>query len=306
MRIVLLGTGTPKPDHRRAGTSTLVAVEQDTLLFDCGPGATIRAVAAGYPPTSIDYLFFTHHHFDHNLDYPHLVLTRWDQGAGAVRDLQVFGPPPTMSMTRLLFDPGGVYDADIVARTSSAASLALHVARGGALPRARPHVVAHEIGPGEVYADHHWLVRAAPTTHVEHLRSLAYRTEAEEGAVVIAGDTKPCRSVVDLARGADILIHPANVNPGSLGSTPPVEAGRIAAAAGVKMLVLVHLGQSADDEGIAQQVLTDVRSVFDGTALLGADGMEISLTVSGKPVLAMEGSSIPAPRSPIDDPCARC
>ena len=124
--------------------------------------------------------------------------------------------------------------------------------------------------------------------------------------MVIAGDTKPCRSVVDLARGADILIHPANVNPGSLGSTPPVEAGRIAAAAGVKMLVLVHLGQSADDEGIAQQILTDVRSVFDGTALLGADGMEISLTVSGKPVLAMEGSSIPAPRSPIDDPCARC
>ena len=43
-------------------------------MFDCGPAATHKLVKAGLYPTQVDNLFFTHHHFDHNIDYPCFLL----------------------------------------------------------------------------------------------------------------------------------------------------------------------------------------------------------------------------------------
>jgi ribonuclease BN (tRNA processing enzyme) len=223
----------------------------------------------------MDYLFFTHHHFDHNLDYPHIVLTRWDQGAGKIKDLRVFGPPPTERMTDQLFGQEGVYDSDIVARTNSVGSIDLYLARGGTLPRQRPRVVAQDISGGVVCSGDGWLVRAALTTHVEHLRSLAYRVDSTEGTIVFAGDTEPCRSVVELSTGADVLIHPCNINSKAAGATPPIEAGRVAAAAGVRTLVLIHLGAVLDQTDTVKAILTEVARTFGGNVLLGIDEMEI-------------------------------
>ena len=48
---------------------------------------------------------------------------------------------------------------------------------------------------------------AAPADHVQpYLDSLAYRLDSDEGSVVLTGDTAPCDSVTDLARGADVLM----------------------------------------------------------------------------------------------------
>ncbi|MBI4279597.1 MAG: MBL fold metallo-hydrolase [Armatimonadetes bacterium] len=277
MRIILLGTGTPMPDPKYAGTSCLIEVGGHALLFDCGPGATVRAVAAGFKPTQIDYLFFTHHHFDHDLDYPHLVLTRWDQGAGKIRDLRVYGPPPTERMTRLLFEEGGVYDADLRARTLSPLSTVLHVARGGTLPRLRPVVIAQDVSPGVVCSTAGWLVRCAPARHSEHLISLAYRVESDEGTVVIAGDTEPCRGVVELARGADLLIHMCVLEPHATvgGVARAEEAGAVARDAEVKALALVHMGAAADEPGTAERLARDAGRVFRGRVIVGRDLLEV-------------------------------
>jgi ribonuclease BN (tRNA processing enzyme) len=43
----------------------------------------------------VDNLFFTHHHFDHNIDYPCFLLCRWDQAAGHGSELNVYGPKLT-------------------------------------------------------------------------------------------------------------------------------------------------------------------------------------------------------------------
>ena len=65
MNITLLGTGTPEPDPSRLGSSVLVELAGVSLLFDVGRGASIQLVRAGKTARSIDYLFITHHHFDH-------------------------------------------------------------------------------------------------------------------------------------------------------------------------------------------------------------------------------------------------
>jgi ribonuclease BN (tRNA processing enzyme) len=44
----------------------------------------------------VDNLFFTHHHFDHNINYPCFLLCRWDQAAGRGSDFNVYGPKLTL------------------------------------------------------------------------------------------------------------------------------------------------------------------------------------------------------------------
>ena len=68
-KIYLLGTGTPTPTPTRFGSSHVIKVSDEYLMFDCGPAATHKLVKAGLWPTQIDYLFFSHHHFDHVLTY---------------------------------------------------------------------------------------------------------------------------------------------------------------------------------------------------------------------------------------------
>ncbi len=47
MRITLLGTGGPKPDPNRQGSSVLLNIDRDYLLFDAGRGASTQLVRAG-------------------------------------------------------------------------------------------------------------------------------------------------------------------------------------------------------------------------------------------------------------------
>ncbi len=90
-KIYLLGTGTPTPTPVRFGSSYVMEVGGEYLMFDCGPAATLKLVQAGLWPTQIDYLFFSHHHFDHDIDYPCFLLCRWDQSIGNEDRLQAYG-----------------------------------------------------------------------------------------------------------------------------------------------------------------------------------------------------------------------
>ena len=68
--IYVISGGTPTPTPARFGSAHVLKVGDQHLMFDCGPAATHKLVKAGLFPTQIDYLFFTHHHFDHDIDYP--------------------------------------------------------------------------------------------------------------------------------------------------------------------------------------------------------------------------------------------
>jgi tryptophanyl-tRNA synthetase len=71
-------------------------------------------------------------------DYPRLLLTRWDQGAGKIPELKVYGPPPIKDVTRALFEPGGAFWPDLVARTEHMCSVSIYHARGGVGERKKP------------------------------------------------------------------------------------------------------------------------------------------------------------------------
>ena len=73
-RVYVLGSGTPTPTPQRFGSSFVAEFGDYQVMIDCGPAATHKLVKAGLWPTNIDHLFFTHHHFDHDIDYPCFLL----------------------------------------------------------------------------------------------------------------------------------------------------------------------------------------------------------------------------------------
>src|SRR3970282_1761870 len=105
-QVFVLGAGTPTPTPHRFGSAFAVEVGRGDLMFDCGPAATHKLVKAGIFPTQVDYLFFTHHHFDHDVDYPCFLLCRWAIGAGLERRLEVYGPAPSEGLTARLLRAG--------------------------------------------------------------------------------------------------------------------------------------------------------------------------------------------------------
>ena len=271
-QVFVLGAGTPTPTPHRFGSAFAVQVGGEYLMFDCGPAATHKLVKMGIFPTQVDYLFFTHHHFDHDVDYPCFLLCRWDQSVGKEQTLQVFGPTLTQTLTERIIGEQGVFAHDWKARVNHPLSQRVFVNRGGTLPRKPPHVLAKDVGPGPVHRGREWAVSAAPAEHVQPwLDSLAYRLDSAEGSIVFTGDTQPCRSVVDLARGADMMLcmcwddqerMQANGEaPGQCGTTG---AAQMAQEAGVKKLVLVHIGPHLSTHGPMEKGIGDVRRIYSG------------------------------------------
>ncbi|HXH09858.1 MAG TPA: MBL fold metallo-hydrolase [Alphaproteobacteria bacterium] len=280
-QVYILGAGTPTPTPSRFGSAHVVEVAGEYLMFDCGPAATYKLVKAGLFPTKVDYLFFTHHHFDHDVDYPCFLLCRWDQSIGRENQLRVYGPTLTETITERILGENGAFAHDWKARVHHPLSQRVYVNRGGTLPRQPPSVLAKDVGPGPVHRGRDWEVRAAPAEHVQpYLDSLAYRLDSADGSIVFTGDTQPCQSVVDLARGADMLLcmcwddQERMVETGeAFGQCGTIGAAQMARDAAVKKLVLVHVGPHLSSHGPMEKGIGDVRKIFDGELIFAEELM---------------------------------
>lgn len=285
MRITLLGTGTPAPSMTRQSSGYLIDVAGDVLVFDHGPGAHHRLIEGGRRAAEVTHAFFSHLHYDHCMDYARLVLQRWDQGAGRIPELLVFGPPPVARMTSLLFDEAGVYDVDIKARIGHESSLDVFRERGGLLPRVRPAPVVAEIHAGTKIEGRGWTLTAGHAAHVQpYLECLAFRLDSDEGSICYSGDSGMCEELVELARGCDVLIQMNHHYSG----TEPSSAYRaacgnhqdnavMASRAGVKTLVLTHILPDLDRPGRHDEITREIQRVFSGEVVWGEDLMQIGV-----------------------------
>jgi ribonuclease Z len=222
------------------------------------------------------------------MDYGRLVLQRWDQGAGRIGELNVYGPAPIARMTDQLFGPDGVYGPDIRARVEHRSSLDVFEARGGKLPRERPAPRVTEIRAGSVIDSTGWKLTVGHAQHVQpYLECLAFRLDTSEGSICYTGDSGPSDTIVELAKGCDLLIHMNHYFSG----TEPSPAYRaacgnhrdnaiIAKRAGVKTPVLTHLLAQIDQAGVREQIVHEIQQVFQGKVIWGEDLMRLSLTGS--------------------------
>ncbi|MDP6065165.1 MAG: MBL fold metallo-hydrolase [SAR202 cluster bacterium] len=284
-RIHVLGAGTPTPTPTRFGSAYAVEVAGELIMVDCGPAATHKLVKAGLWPTDVDYLFFTHHHFDHDVDFPCFLLCRWDQSSGKENKLQVFGPTLTEKITEGIIGENGLFAHDWKARINHPLSQKVFQNRGGILPRTPPNVLAKDVGAGKVYSGKEWEVTAAPALHVQpYLDSLAYRIDSSEGSAVFTGDTEPCQTVVDLAKDADVLVSMCwddqevmEANGEAHRQCGTTGAAQMAQEAGVKKLVLVHIGPNLASHDPMEKGLGDIRSIYDGEVVFSDELLTVDI-----------------------------
>jgi ribonuclease BN (tRNA processing enzyme) len=279
LRLILLGTaGGPTPKATRAAPAQVLLYRDAAFVVDCGNGVARQLRLAGVPLTSLRHVFLTHHHSDHNADYGTLLLLAW--ASDLVRPVDTWGPPPLARMTALFLE---MSQTDIAARVADEGRPAL-------APLVRPHEVIQE---GVVVRDGDLTVTCARVHHPLVEQCYAYRFDTPGRSVVISGDTNPSSSLVALARNADVLVHevmylpavdrmlagapdPAALKRHLLDSHTPVEeAGRIAAEAKVKTLVLSHFVPGETPPVADAQWLAGAKAHFGGHVVVGRDLLEI-------------------------------
>lgn len=276
----ILGSGTPTPTPDRYGTAHVVRAGGQLVMFDCGPAATHKLVKAGLWPTDVSHLFFSHHHYDHDVDYPCFLLCRWDQNIQQRSNpLSVFGPTLTAELTENLIGERGAFAHDIRARINFSSSQHTFANRGGQLPRLWPQVDARDVEAGWQFETDAWRVTSAHAVHAQpYLDSLAWRIETDECSIVFTGDTEPCDTVRELAEGADVLVSMCwdhqdkmQCECEDVGQTGTVGAGKLADEAGVKNLVLVHSGPGLMRPGSMERAVGDIREVYKGQVWVGEE-----------------------------------
>ena len=283
MRLWLLGTGTPTPSLRRMCSGYLVRTGADVMLFDHGFGAHHRLLELGVPATEVTHAFFSHHHYDHMGDYPRLLLTRWDQGAGKLPELNVYGPPGIAAITERLIADDGAFGPDLISRTRNQASIDVYRARGGVGERARPQPLVRELMKTDIVEGNGWTVRTTEVHHFQpHLTSYGYRLDADGQSFVYSGDTGPCRALAALAQDCDVMVHMCHYLTGTaLSKTYAAytmghrELAELAQDARVKNLVLSHMTLQFDRPGMRERVIREVGEIYKGNVYFGEDLMEI-------------------------------
>ena len=237
IEIILTGTGSPMVDPNRAGPSTVVTAGNQTFLVDCGRGVLMRAAAAGVGAAGLTALLLTHLHSDHITDLADVITTRWVSSIGP-NPLPIIGPPGTRA----------VVEATLAAL---APDISYRIAHHADITEP-PAVTVHEYTDGQVWDSDGVRITAAPTDHRPVEPTLAFRIEHGGASAVLAGDTVPCATLDDLARGAGALVHtvirkdlveqmPAQRIRDILDYHSSVEqAAGTAARAGVDTLVLTH------------------------------------------------------------------
>lgn len=278
-RLILLGTaGGPTPKALRAAPASAVVIDDAVYVIDCGNGVARQLALAGLSLGAIADVFITHHHSDHNADYGNLLWLAW--AADLRHPVDTWGPPPLKRMTRQFLAMNG---ADIRTR----------IADEGRAPLA-PMIRAHELRRGgEVMRDERVKVTAVLVEHPPVAPAFAYRFDGPDRSIVFSGDTRPSPALVELARGADVLVHEvmylpalerliaseaqaARLRQHLLDShTTTEQVGRLASEAGVKTLVLNHFVPGGDASLTDAVWREAVAPHFSGELIVGRDLMEV-------------------------------
>ncbi|MEU9832484.1 MBL fold metallo-hydrolase [Streptosporangium sp. NPDC048047] len=246
MRITVLGACGAWPETGSACSGYLVEHDGFRLVMDLGY-ATFPRLLEHVAAEEVDAVWISHGHPDHCVDLNPLLRAR-ALGDEPVPALPVFAPPGALDAVLALDKPGML-----------AASYALHEVVPGD---------AFEIGP----------FRAGTRLLPHHVPNAGIRLEADGAVLAYTGDTGPSPEVVELARGADLLVAEATYVDEVPGGDAPYltsarQAGAQAARAGAGRLLLTHLWPGTGRE--AARRAAEAR--FDGETGVAESGQVIDL-----------------------------
>jgi len=271
LSVILLGTGNPRPNPEHAGAAAAVVAGDHWFLVDAGRGVTMRLAATDLAYGSMRAVFLTHLHSDHTAGLPDVFTTSWQFGRRT--PLALYGPAGTRTLSDAILQ-FFAYD--------------IHIRRDlvDEKPAAGAKIETHTVHQGVVYDDGGVRVTAFLEEHPPVKPAFGYRFDSGGRSIVLSGDTRPNANLVRYAKGADILVMEAYL-PGFFQTvdiprvarrleayhTDALQAGAIAAAAGVKTLVLTHLIPPAAGAELGELA----GRAFKGTIIVGSDLKKIDV-----------------------------
>ncbi|HEX6086060.1 MAG TPA: ribonuclease Z [Thermoanaerobaculia bacterium] len=271
MAITFLGTSSGTPSRERNVSSVAVALDGTVILFDCGEGTQHQLLRAPVRSGAIEAIFITHLHGDHVYGLPGLLATL--SMNGRTRPLTLIGPAGLrehvecvlrtshhnpmfpLELEPRTFDGFRVISAPLEHSIPAVGYCVIEDDRPGTFDPERARALG--IPPGPRWGE---LQRAGDPRVCGPSRPgrrIAYCT-----------DTRPCASAVELARGADVLIHESTYAEElraeaeeRLHSTA-MGAARVARDAGVGRLILTHFSTRYQD---VAPLLAEAREIFPNT-----------------------------------------
>jgi ribonuclease BN (tRNA processing enzyme) len=281
-KIVFLGTkGGPRVGVGPSNPANLVMVNDTPFVIDCGMGVSHQLVSAGVPLESVKYIFISHHHSDHNLEYGNLVYNAWATGLST--PIHSFGPKGLEAMTKTYWE---LNKFDVETRIEDEGR-----------PDPRKLLIAKDIDEdGVVLQTADVKVTAFRTPHPPITDNFAYKFETPDGTIVFSSDTAYNPKLAEFAKGADVLVHEAiylpwvdrlvtRVKNGATlkkhlleSHTAAEDVGRIADAAQVKVLVMSHLVPGELDV-TDDNWSSEAKKHFKGRLIVARDLMELTLPV---------------------------
>lgn len=254
------------PNTQKYGGNTpcvLVQVDGENLIFDAGTG--IRALGCDVGPVPLQaHLFFSHLHWDHIQGFP-------------------FFTPAYVPGNEIHLHGVKIHKDTSVASVLSEQMTAPTFPVGIEMMRA--NLRFDEIELGRTYRIGNVEVRHATVDHPNGC--VAYRVDCQGASVVYATDLEQeeetaSTALVELCRGADILIYDAMYTPEEYaGTNGPsrkgwghstfVSGARLAEEAGVQTLCLFHHDPAHDDD-FMDQLSIRAKERFAGT-IVAREGM---------------------------------
>ena len=289
--LVVLGTASQAPTRSRNHNGYLLRWDGDGLLFDPGEGAQRQMLLAGVPSRAITRICISHFHGDHCLGLPGIVqrmsLDR------VPHPVVAHYPASGQTFFDRLRHASVFHDVIDIREEPVAGDGVVGAGPIGALEARRLDHPVESFGYRLVEPDGRRMLPALLERH--RVAGPDVGRLQREGALVVRGrtvgleevsaprpgqrfafvmDTRLCDAVHRLAEGVDLLVIESTFLSEDAemarhyGHLTAAEAGTVAAACGVRRLVLSHFSQRYDDP---RRFGDEAASVFDGDVVVASD-----------------------------------
>lgn len=249
-KLVVLGANGTFPGPDAAATGFLLRSNGTDIWMDCGTG-TFSNLQKQTDYFDLSAVMLSHLHLDHVLDiYALYYALKYSIRSDGPTGLDVFAPAGAEEHLGKLLNLQGESDFS-------------------------GYLVFHPIDERSQIEVGPFSVTFAMTLHP--IEAYAMRITAEGRTLVYTADSGATDSLVELAKGADVLVAEASMHEHQAGSREvhmtAVEAGKLAAEAGAGRLILTHVAPGLDTRVSIKQA----SKAFGGEVQLATDCLVIDI-----------------------------